>query len=134
MTWFDKYMNIPFKDHGRDFDGCDCWGLVRFIYQEEKGLELPSYAGQYACTTDREKLSDIIEAEKHGVDGFTEITDGGLKVFDVFILKSKGKPCHIGIMVDKNQILHTEHGTGPIVTEINRPHVRPRVMEVWRHE
>ena len=134
MIWFDKYMDIPFKDHGRGFDGCDCWGLVRLIYQEEKGINLPSYEGGYACTTERDTLSDIIETEKHGVKWFSEIKEGKLEPFDVVILKSKGKPCHLGIMVDKNQILHTEHGTGPLVTEINRPHVRPRVMEVWRHE
>jgi hypothetical protein len=39
----NEWLKIPYKDHGRDITGCDCWGLVRIARLELRGEELPSY-------------------------------------------------------------------------------------------
>lgn len=39
----EKYLSIPYKDGGRDLSGCDCYGLVRLILMNERGIELPSF-------------------------------------------------------------------------------------------
>ena len=31
-----KYLPIPYQLHGRNFDGCDCWGLVLLFYKIKK--------------------------------------------------------------------------------------------------
>lgn len=38
MIWSDRFIGIPFEDHGRARAGCDCWGLVCLIYQEELAI------------------------------------------------------------------------------------------------
>ena len=39
----ERYLAIPYRKGGRSWDGCDCWGLVRLILKEEKGVVLPSF-------------------------------------------------------------------------------------------
>ena len=40
-TWTQKYVGIPFKSGGRDFSGCDCYGLIRLILLTEYNTQLP---------------------------------------------------------------------------------------------
>jgi cell wall-associated NlpC family hydrolase len=29
--WAANYIGLPFREHGRDHNGTDCWGLVTLI-------------------------------------------------------------------------------------------------------
>ena len=71
-----KYLGIPYKHVGRDFNGVDCWGLL-ILYFREKGIELPDWwyeedwskkgynyfldnAGKYAVKVDTPQPDDIL--------------------------------------------------------------------------
>lgn len=41
--YYFKYMNIPFKHLGRDFNGVDCYGLMLLYAKEEFGIELKDW-------------------------------------------------------------------------------------------
>ena len=43
MSWIDKYNFIRHTPGGRVFPDLDCWGLVRCILAERKGIELPEF-------------------------------------------------------------------------------------------
>ena len=45
--WVNNYIGIPFVSGGRDKTGCDCYGLVRLILQNEYNIELPLLSGDY---------------------------------------------------------------------------------------
>lgn len=44
MKQLNDFIGIPFKDGGRDYNGCDCWGLVALYFRDVLGVELPDYA------------------------------------------------------------------------------------------
>ena len=39
----NDWLRIPYVDHGRDWTGCDCWGLVRMVRHALRGDLMPSY-------------------------------------------------------------------------------------------
>lgn len=43
--WTTRYVGLPYRAGGRERDGLDCWGLIRLIYREEKGILLPEIPG-----------------------------------------------------------------------------------------
>lgn len=82
----DKYLGIPFKENGKDFDGVYCYGLCQLFKRIEEGLILPEI-------NELQKLCERIEIpEKHC---FVTFTDLGGKVQE-----------HIGIMLDEVRFLH----------------------------
>ena len=38
--WLDRYMEIPFKDRGRDFSGADCFGFYLLLLAHEAKIEI----------------------------------------------------------------------------------------------
>lgn len=79
MKWAEKYVGLPFVDGGRDWKGCDCWGLVKLILQTECGIEVPSYgdiaasellkvASMVADETKKEPWHPVIHAQTFDVE------------------------------------------------------------------
>jgi cell wall-associated NlpC family hydrolase len=48
-----QLLAVPYRPHGRDLAGCDCWGLVRLVRQALRGDTLPSF-GAVSPTSKRE--------------------------------------------------------------------------------
>jgi len=125
-----KVLEVPFVDRGRDWDGLDCWGLIRLAYLEIYDIELPSYVDQYDDSCDRETIRKIIELEKdvlwHEVD---QPIPG-----DVALLRILGHALHTGLMVDTRRALHTEINVGPMIEELSSLMWRNRVEGYYRHD
>ncbi len=64
--WSTAYIGLPYRDHGRDRSGVDCWGLAVLVYRDVLGIELPSYAEGYVSTNERAEIADLI-AERQQV-------------------------------------------------------------------
>lgn len=57
LVWLNDYIKgIPYKFGGRDWDGLDCYGLVKLVYGNEYGVQLPDWA------TDQMSLRDNHQA------------------------------------------------------------------------
>lgn len=41
MKNIEKYIGIPFIDKGRDFKGCDCYGLAKLYFKNELDIDIP---------------------------------------------------------------------------------------------
>lgn len=132
-VWWNNYSAIPFVDHGRDGSGCDCYGLLRLVYRDRLGVELPLLLDGYRHTEQRQILANLIEGNALLI-GFSQMDLDRLQPFDVLIIRQAGVNCHLGVLVTPNLLLHTEAGRGVVVEDIRRPHLRPRIREAWRYE
>lgn len=108
--WWNKYLPIPFKEKGRTFEGCDCWGLVRLILQEKKAVSLPSYDDLYESTKDKKAVeSAIIDGTE---DEWIPVLDP--QPFDMVLLDILGIPMHVGIVTKEGFMLHCMNGVGTV--------------------
>lgn len=96
------FVGLPFRDHGRDRSGADCWGGVRLVLAELRGLLLPDYGSGYRATGDREGVSVAIH------DGLLRdfVRVERPQPFDLVIFNLAKKPGHVGLVVDRGRFLH----------------------------
>lgn len=127
---FNKYIGILYRDKGRDFKGCDCWGLVRLIYQNEFDIVLPSYADNYLDSEEAVEISDLINREKLH---WKAVPLGQERVGDVVVLRLLGYPMHVGIVIGKNRMLHIMKGINSVVEDYTRVAWKNRVTGIFRH-
>jgi len=119
---FDKYINIPFVDGGRDFTGLDCYGLVCLMFKEERKVELPDFL----------ELNYEPDWAKHGKNHILEnidenwmkVNDGRYKRFDCHIFfDEEGIASHVGIEIGDGKFLHVLDGR----------EVQIGKMDIWKH-
>ena len=108
-AWAARYMGIPFRVGGRDFTGVDCYGLVRLVYQHERGIALPEADTHY-----HETGPGVAPMVTRGVlSGPWRVVTGEIEQpFDVLVINEGGEPCHIGLVLSPGWMLHAAHGQG----------------------
>lgn len=130
--WVEKYVGIPFKDGGQDFDGCDCYQLFRLVYLNEFHIAIPSYAGQYVSAQERAEVSSLIaghvvEAPWHSV-ATPRLGDGVL-------FRIENHPWHCGLVLSPDEFLHVMESLGTSVIERLSSHRwSRRIVGFYRHE
>lgn len=121
------YIDIPFQEHGRDFTGADCWGLIRLVYQKELRIEMPSY-------DDYESIKDDDIPEKLELRAASEwVKQDKPKLFDVVLCRMNNAPRHVGIYVGNQYMLHITKGINSCCEKINNSKWSNRVMGYYRH-
>jgi len=108
------YIGLPFADQGRDWNGCDCYGLVYLVYRKEYGIELPSLTGDYSSALERADVAALIsEGRPSWAKPVEQPADG-----DVVVLRRSGEPrgrgSHLGIVLDAGQMLHIHRNTSAV--------------------
>lgn len=133
-AWAAPYIGLPFKPLGRDWEGCDCWGLFRLVYLEQFGIELPRYDEGYAGT-DRADFADIkrlITGALSGGQQWVEIPAGEERVGDGIALLINRKPFHVGLVVGGKRALVIEEGIEACTEEYVAMKWRNRVGGFYR--
>jgi Cell wall-associated hydrolases (invasion-associated proteins) len=132
LDWARAHIEVPFKEHGRDRRGWDCWGLVYCAYLDLFDLRLPSYVDVYAGTSlrHRETLATAIEVGRRAWRPVRHYEPG-----DVAVLYRGGEPMHVGIVCHvearRSLLCHAEHGAGTVIDPVSRDD--PQVEGVYRY-
>lgn len=131
--WTEKYINIPFKEGGRNFEGCDCGGLVLLALKLEKGV----------LATD---FTEYETADFRHMRGYEKLGKGVQELmrewevvkqprpFDLCRFHYAGAPCHVGIYVGSEGFLHVERKINTRLTKLNDPHWSANFIEFRRHK
>ena len=108
MKLYD-YLMIQFKWNGRDFDGCDCYGLIMLYYKHELGIKLRDYQHNQK----HEHKIDAKYYKDNALNDFEEV-DKPRANDCVIMYNSKGERKHIGIILKNNVVMHITRRMGTI--------------------
>jgi probable lipoprotein NlpC len=100
--WSSKYVGVPYVVGGRDIGGLDCWGLLKLVYEQEFGVNLPAYT-----TLDVESAAQVCATVDEGAEDWLEIQK---PVDGCAVAMSKRKAIHhVGVFTnsDGGKILHS---------------------------
>lgn len=125
-----RYVGLSF---GEGPGAVTCWGLVRRVYADCLGVELPSY-GEISAR-------DLIQVARAFAAGQAaepwRAVCGAPRVLDVVLMRGpRGghHVVHVGVMVDQARLLHAEAATGAVVVPTRHISVAGRITGYrrWR--
>ena len=119
-----KYIFIPFENKGRTFKGCDCWGLVRLVYENEFNINLPHFSEVYSNASEGKKVA---KALRDGKDIIKYKEKDKPEYGDVIIFNIAGSPCHVGVYVGRDRVLHIMKGMDSVIERLNSVKLKGRV-------
>ncbi len=129
--WAGRYIGLPFLDHGRDRAGLDCWGLVRLAVSEQFDISLPAFLGDYQTTADIAGIAALVERE---AVLWLPVRAGEERLGDVVVLRLKGRPVHVGLVLGDAQMLHVEQGVDSAIEKYSSPRWKDRIHGFYRYE
>ena len=123
-SWVSKYIGIPFVSNGRTANGCDCYGLVRLVLNNEYGIYLPELSDNYNDARNIEETAKLFALHRPVILA-EKLQD--MKEKAVVVITGHGSPCHIGIAAGSGRILHTTFKTGSVCQRETHPDLRGRI-------
>lgn len=131
--WILKYLGKGYQRGADGPDAFDCWSLVKAIYQDELGLDLPSYDSELSTLG----ITHAMGLNHDGRYGFRDVTGQDYGNFDIVLLKRGSFAHHAGILVyaDKWCLLHAVSGVGVILTDLNfLAQSQLTIQRAYRHD
>lgn len=127
---YQKYVGIPYKMRGYDFNGTYCWGLVRLVLYNEFNISIPKITYNLRKEL-KEGNPDIPNIDFH------EIALDMAKEGDIAqmygMVDGEHTDQHIGIFVDENHILHTENElTMSMIEDVRSLYVKSKLIRIIR--
>lgn len=129
MFDFFHYLGVPFKAHGRDKHGLDCWGLVCLFYSREYGIQLPSLDGLVRDVNNPLSVAIVMGTVDKSDWRKTPTPELG----DVMLFGSSIAPYHVGLFINNEMMLHTRQGTDTTFERWVGPLWEKRLLGVYRH-
>jgi hypothetical protein len=127
-TWVSKYVGIPYV---RDGLGLGCWRLLRLVYLNELGINLPTY-GEIS-QEELLKMVRVFAAEVKKADPWVEVKQEERQNFDACLMKLSGHWHHIGVCAF-GRVLHVENEAGAVFVPLNHHLIVHRSKRFFRHK
>lgn len=130
-VWAQRYIGIPYRALGRGRDGCDCWGLLAMILREQFGRELPDYT-QQRWTAQADARAVGAGAQEYASQ-FVPVPLGQEEAGDGILLRMRGHPLHVGLVLAPGWMIHTHESADSCVESYERFIWRHRVIGIYRY-
>lgn len=130
-SWIAQYVGIPYRALGRDRDGCDCWGLLAMIYREQFGRDLPDYNNQR--WTKGADANAVGSGAATYASQFVPVPFGEEALGDGVLLRMRGHPLHVGLVLAPGWMLHTHESADSCVESYERFIWKNRVIGIYRY-
>lgn len=133
----DRYLGAPYGDGDGEFR---CWELLRAVYSDVLGVDLPSYSYD---PYDRESLARLIRSK---LVSWREVSPGDARAGDAVLLwvAKPSIPSHVGLYLGSGEMLHTMEGfardgqapspIGAVIERVDAGRWAKRVSGYYRHE
>lgn len=123
MIFIEDLLGVPYKLHGRDIRGYDCYGLVievlsRFGFPLS---DLHSYTKETLTECFKKETSKVIKVCK--LKKVLEPEES-----DILLFVDKGIGTHVGVYLEKNKFIHCD-SLGVRITNLNNYH---KTWEAYR--
>lgn len=130
--WAQHYVGIPYRPLGRDRAGCDCWGLLAMVWREQFGRDLPDYGHQR--WHDGADPQVVATGAQDYAAQFEAVALGQEALGDGVLLRMRGHPLHVGLVLAPGWMLHTHEAADSCVESYERFIWRHRVLGIYRYK
>lgn len=130
-AWVAKYVGLEYEDRGRG-PRHDCWSLCRLVWREQFGLALPSYVERYATSTDAEEVAALVRGELG--PWLPVLPLDNAREGDALLIRMRGVPMHVGIVVAPGYFLHVAKGVNACVERYDSLAWNRRIVGLFRHK
>ncbi len=146
MAWWAGYVGRSFGQRS------ECWSLVREVYRDRLGIDLPEHgelSAQYVAASelirtgqmDRQRIAAarkaVMDAFDAGQAAESWIPVSQSQTFDVVLMggphSDRRRVMHVGVAVDSRRVLHIEKATGCVLVPLSHPSVVGRIIGYRRH-
>jgi cell wall-associated NlpC family hydrolase len=110
-AWSNDYIGIPFVARGADRGGVDCYGLVRLVFRERLGIDLPSFAESYLTTRESADIAALLSDARQSPE-WAPIAPGTEREFDVALCRIGDFASHVAVVIGGGRMIHADHKSG----------------------
>lgn len=124
-----RFIGIPYLQHGRDYSGADCWGLVYLFYRDALRTPIPAYLAEMQVRDFHQRdIAPLIRHEQaeHWQEAI-EPAHGNCVLMRVGRLET-----HVGIWIDGGRVLHTEGEAGSCIARADDMRIKSRIVGFFR--
>ncbi|WP_439561161.1 hypothetical protein [Roseinatronobacter sp.] len=119
MMWWGRYIGLPYEQ-------AHCWELVRRVYAERLGVQLPAYG-----EVDARDLVRVAREIDRGQDRWQPVDLPA--EYDGVLMRGRRGIWHVGVMTDARHVLHTERATSAVRVPLDHLSIKGRIAGFRRY-
>lgn len=128
----EKYTSIPFVDGGRTLKGCDCFGLLKLVYENELNIIVPDT--RIMPDSPRRIFANYLNEISINWEETKTPKKYDIIAMNLYMNHPK-LITHFAIMIDEKRALHTLKKIGSHIVKLNDMRFEPFIKGFyrWRH-
>lgn len=123
-------IGVRWRHQGRSLHGLDCAGLIIYVAKQTGRIPQDSFPGP----TDYGRRPDgrRIFSKAFGLSGCEEIGFVSKQAGDILIFNENRFACHVGILTEKETIIHAYAPRKKVLEEMFNHHWLSRLVTIYR--